>query len=337
LIYPKLIKIIFENDLHQCQNSLSKANLKLKSFLKQLMVNIMKKILFPTDFSESANNAFVYALQLADKLNASITTIHIFNHPEIYIERGGIHAEALEHIYESIDMEEFENYKDSIPALRAIAEKENLSHIELYHVMEDGAVIPKITRLAKEGSFDMIVMGTKGAGWVKEIFLGTIAGEIMEHADCPVLAVPEKANFDGKINKIAVATEFKAEEKFLLQKVLDLAAAFDAHVYCLNVDLAGIQFYTEQKEEFIKSFIDSPRLHFKTIEGLEIMTALNDYLEKHRMDLICMVIHKRNFIQEFFKYSIPKTMSYHAKIPILSFPKNVLDPKKSIAEKENTV
>ena len=87
----------------------------------------MKKILFPTDFSAPANNAFVYALQLADKLNASITTLHAFSHPEIHIERGGIHPEALEHVYESIDMDEFENYRDSIPALRDIAEKENLT------------------------------------------------------------------------------------------------------------------------------------------------------------------------------------------------------------------
>ena len=296
----------------------------------------MKKILFPTDFSEPANNAFIYALQLADKLKASITTIHVFSHPEIHIERGGIHPEALEHIYESMDMEEFENYKDSIPALRNIAEQEKLSHVELYHVMQDGPVIPKVLKLAKEGDFDMIVMGTKGAGWVKEIFIGTITAEIMERANCPVLAIPGEARFDGKIDKIAMATEFKKEEKIVLQRVLDLAANFEAHVYCLNVDLAGIQFYAEKKEEFMNSFKDIPRLHFKTVEGFDIMTALNDYIEKYRMDMICMLIHKRNFIQEFFKYSIPKTMSYHAKTPVLSFQAHVLKRSKPVSEKENS-
>ena len=297
----------------------------------------MKKILFPTDFSAPANNAFVYALQLADKLKASITTIHVYSHPEIFIERGGIHPEALEHIYESIDMEEFENYKDSIPALREIAEKEGLNHIELFHVMEDGPVIPKVIRAAKEGDFDMIVMGTKGAGWVKEIFIGTIAGEIMERASVPVLAVPEEAVFDGKMNKIAVATEFKPEEKYLLEKVLNLAAAFEAHVYCLNVDLAGIQFYAEQKEKFMESFKDTPRLHFKTIEGFDIMTALNEYMNKYRMDMLCMLIHKRNFIQEFFKYSIAKTMSYHTKTPILSYQAKTLKQNRSKPKKENSI
>ena len=294
----------------------------------------MKKILFPTDFSNPANNAFVYALQLADKLNASITTIHAFSHPEIHIERGGIHPEALEHVYESIDMEEFENYKDSIPALRAIAEKENLTHIEMYHVMEDGPVIPKILQTVRDGDFDLVVMGTKGAGWMKEVFLGTITGEIMERAECPVLAIPEQARFDGSINKIAVATEFKSEEILQLQKVIDLANAFSAHVYCLNVDLAGIKFYADQKEFFMAEFKNVPRLHFKTIEGLDVMTALNDYLEKYRMDMLSMLIHKRNFIQEFFKYSMAKTMSYHAKTPILAFQSHTIKKELKDNEKE---
>lgn len=298
----------------------------------------MKKILFPTDFSAPANNAFVYALQMADKLKASITTIHIYNQNEIYLpERVNIDPKTLQHIYESIDMDKFENYKDSIPSLRAIAEKENMEHIELYHVMEEGPVIPKIIQWAKKDDFDMIIMGTKGAGWIKEVFLGTIAAEVMEHANCPVLAVPLEARFDGKINKIAVATEFKPDEKIMLQKVLELAAAFDAHVYCLNVDLAGIKFYAEQKEEFITFFKDIPHLHFKTIEGFDVLTALNEYLEKYRMDMLCMLVHKRNFIQEFFKYSIAKTMSYQSKTPILSFQAHALKNDKPASKKVKSV
>ena len=46
----------------------------------------MKKILFPTDFSDTANRAFLYALHLAERLSASIVTYHIFlPPPETYI------------------------------------------------------------------------------------------------------------------------------------------------------------------------------------------------------------------------------------------------------------
>ena len=149
----------------------------------------MKKILFPTDFSAPANNAFVYALQLADKLNASITTLHAFSHPEIHIERGGIHPEALEHVYESIDMDEFENYRDSIPALRDIAEKENLTQVEMYHVMEDGPVIPKILQTIKEGDYDLVVMGTVCRTGLPGLLIGNTAETILSTVPCSVMTV----------------------------------------------------------------------------------------------------------------------------------------------------
>jgi nucleotide-binding universal stress UspA family protein len=44
---------------------------------------LMKKILYPTDFSETAENAFIYALQIADTLGASVITLHAFDRPDI--------------------------------------------------------------------------------------------------------------------------------------------------------------------------------------------------------------------------------------------------------------
>jgi nucleotide-binding universal stress UspA family protein len=43
----------------------------------------MKKILFPTDFSETSNNAFVYALQLAKNIDAEVVTLHVYELPVV--------------------------------------------------------------------------------------------------------------------------------------------------------------------------------------------------------------------------------------------------------------
>lgn len=298
----------------------------------------MKKILFPTDFSPTANNAFIYALQLADKINASITTVHVYNQNDFYIaERGNITPHALDRIYESIDMDKFENYKDAIPVLRTIAENVRLSHIELKHVMEEGPVIPKILKVANEEDYDLIVMGTHGAGWIQEVFLGTVTAEVMERAACPVLAVPDEAQFDGKFSKIGMATEYKNEEREMLNRILELTSDFDAHIYLLNVDAAGVGFYEDQKQAFMESFKDVPRLHFKTIEDLDILSGLNDYLEQHRLDVICMMVHKRNFFQELFKFSLAKSMTYHSKTPILSFQAQSLDTNKPLEKMKKSV
>ncbi len=299
----------------------------------------MHKILFPTDFSEPANHAFIYALKMADKIGATITTLHVYDIPDIHVD-GVLKEDALQKIYDSIDLGEFENYRDSIPALRAIAEKEGLGNIDMYHVMEHGAALPKIVEYSGKG-YDMIVMGTKGAGWLKGILIGSVAGEVMEHSKVPVLAIPQKAHFDGRINNIAVSTEYKEEEKELLRRVIAFASLFKAHVYCIHVDQVHTEDLTHRMDAFRKDFEHVNRLHFKVIEGFNISESLSEYVNKFRMDMICMLTHKRNFWQELFNYSIAKVMSYHTNTPILSFPAAMMHDvvkggKKQSLESNNT-
>ncbi|MEG0697085.1 MAG: universal stress protein, partial [Algoriella sp.] len=46
----------------------------------------MTKILFPTDFSDTANNAFLYALNLAKVLNAEIRLISVQSSVKNYLD-----------------------------------------------------------------------------------------------------------------------------------------------------------------------------------------------------------------------------------------------------------
>ena len=46
----------------------------------------MKKILFPTDFSETANNAFVYVLEMAKTFKAEVLVLHVYNLPIVTYE-----------------------------------------------------------------------------------------------------------------------------------------------------------------------------------------------------------------------------------------------------------
>jgi nucleotide-binding universal stress UspA family protein len=51
----------------------------------------------------------------------------------------------------------------------------------------------EILHVAKEWAADVIVMGTHGRGGTTRVLLGSVAEEVMRHADCPVLVVRGKA------------------------------------------------------------------------------------------------------------------------------------------------
>lgn len=282
----------------------------------------MKKILFPTDLSEAAANAFIYSLHLASKTGAVITTLHVYRRPEV---KSAKLPRTLEDFYASYDLEEFQNYKDSLPTLREIQKNSGFSHVKVNHVLKSGKTVDTILQVAEEEEAEMIVMGTTGATGLKKIFLGSVAGEILEHATCPVLAIPEKAIFDGLIDRIAFTTSYKEEEKKALRKVLEILEPFHPQVHCINVDLAHTDFQTHAMEKFKQGFEENDHLQFHVLDGNDIQEMITKFLQENDIDILAMVTHKRSFLEELFNYSQTKMMSYHADTPILSIQAHTLE------------
>jgi nucleotide-binding universal stress UspA family protein len=297
------------NELEILFNTIFKKNKKQKE---------MKTILFPTDFSEAAEKAFVYALNFAKKIGASITTLHVYELPDI---RGVKLPHSLMEIYESIDLETFENYKTNVPQLRKIAEENNLASVPIYHTMEEGETIPTIQKIARKTEADMIIIGTKGATGLKEVFIGSVASSLIEKAPCPVLIVPEKAVFDGKIDNIAMTTSFKKEEEKALKTVLALAGLFQAEVHCFNVDLAHVEPILKRMEAFKDEFKDEKNVHFEVLDSIDLEATINDFLHEKQIDLLAMLTHKRKrFLDKIFSYSLTKQLANHLDKPVLAMP-----------------
>ena len=285
----------------------------------------MKKILFPTDLSKAAEQAFIYALHLTDKLDATLNTLHVYRKPEV---RGGGLPHTLTEFYKSYDLDEFKNFKDAIPVLRKIQDEQGFSHLNVQHQLEPGRTVETILGIAKKEDYDMIVMGTTGARGLKEIFIGSVAGEILENAHCPVLAIPEEAAFDGEIDNIAFTVSFQDEEVKGYQKLLEIIAPFKANIHCLNVNLVRTEDMTHRMEQFKAKLSaynsGNTKAIFEILDGTDVREALTDYMDMHNVDVLTMVTHKRNFFEELFRYSRAKEMSYHSDMPVLSIPSHIL-------------
>ncbi|MEN0006358.1 MAG: universal stress protein [Bacteroidota bacterium] len=276
----------------------------------------MNTILFPTDFSEAAHKAFVYALHFAKKYKAKVLTLHAYQKPDL---AATAHLPlSLAAFYESIDLMEFESYKDSIPILRKQADEEGFSSMELQHVLEEGEVVETILKVAERDKVDMIIMGTTGVQGLIELMMGTYAGEVLENANCPVLAVPEASTFDGKIDRMAFMTSLGEIEKVGLQKIAEVAQLFDAELYCVNVDLAHTSALTNRMEAFKNSIQDNQAINFQVLQGTDVRKAIVDFVNANAIDLVAAVSTKRSFWEELFQYSRTKDLTYHTNIPVLS-------------------
>ncbi|MDI5896338.1 universal stress protein [Flavobacterium algoritolerans] len=273
----------------------------------------MKKILFPTDFSEVSKNAFIYALKLADSIDAEIITMHVYQLPQAnYVNV----SEYLHEIYDVTELSNFENYKDEVPILRHIAEENNLGKVKISHVLILGNLIDEIQKITKHENIDFIVMGTKGATGLKETFLGTVATKVMNDVKAVVLAIPERCKYQP-IKNLLFITEYKPEDIESFIRVMALAKVFQAHIDCLRVEPP----HRENKNDYMKDWNDLIKNHniaLHSISGDDVEGIILNFMDLHKINMIAMHVYHKNFFQKLFEISLSKKLAFHVNVPILA-------------------
>jgi nucleotide-binding universal stress UspA family protein len=136
-----------------------------------------EKILVPIDGSEYSLHALEKAVQIAKKFDGRITLINVYSVSSFNVTPSQVFAYVLE-IRKSGESILSEGEK--------IVKAEGLQ-VETF--LKEGHIVEEILKKAREGNFDLIVIGAKGISRLKEILLGSVSHGVTTHAPCPVLIV----------------------------------------------------------------------------------------------------------------------------------------------------
>ncbi|MBC3536210.1 universal stress protein [Megasphaera hominis] len=143
-----------------------------------------KNIVVPTDGSVNSKRALEHAVLLATSMQASITLVYVANIVSVISNFDQI-PNASGYVTEQValDMEEegkgvLEEFSKEIP-----------QDVEVKSVFEVGSPGPAVLSVAKKYEADLIVMGSRGLGPLKGLFMGSVSSYVVTHAPCPVLIV----------------------------------------------------------------------------------------------------------------------------------------------------
>jgi nucleotide-binding universal stress UspA family protein len=290
---------------------------KIIPILEKIEQVPMKKILFPTDFSATAENAFLYALALSRATGAELTLVHVYELPEL----GRSLKTTTKEVYEMMEMESLDNFKAAVKKLHSVAESHGMGEIEFNQAMIEGEAVYKISRAAAEMQADMVVMGTKGATGLKEIFLGSITTGVIEECHVPVLSIPDGASYSDPIGKVAYLTNYKPEEVKAFESVCNFSGLFNANVVCVHFDISKEEDCGQEMEKW-KSQIAGQQtdVEFLIEKGTNLEDALVQFKVNHHVDIIAVQPRKKNLFTRLFSKSVSKQIAHHIQVPLLTLP-----------------
>jgi len=153
----------------------------------------IKKILYPTDFSSYSNQAYFHAIALAEKHNASLTVLFVYN-PDTIITPGSQGDEVADRRYWQGQLEQIRPLDTRIPVT---------------HVLLEGDPASEIVRYGRDAGIDLIVMGTHGRTGVERLLMGSVAEKVLRDAPCSVLVVklPRGQRLSAPSDVAVAATE----------------------------------------------------------------------------------------------------------------------------------
>lgn len=276
----------------------------------------IEKILLPVDFGPTAENAFTYALLLADSLGASIDLVHCayLTHPStIAFEGYPISYEA-----ETLEINE-KRLKDFVAdgLTRVLPQLKNAPPVNSELELGDLGVL--IKTIAKDKGYDLIIMGTKGAHNFWRKLLGSNSVDVIYNAPCPVLVIPDDASFQG-INRLCFATDLDHIDALASNELLSALEPFHPALDFVHVqDKPGRKHAMDM--EFLRELVSRRLADYETgfhlLNDSSVAASIIDFAKMTEASMIVMPRPHYNFLDLLFHKSYTREVAHRTELPLL--------------------
>ena len=272
----------------------------------------MKNILYATDFSKNAEKAFHFALKIAEKHQADLIMLHVFDVLPVfgqpYIMGPDEMTRQSRKSWEGQLQEFFKQFKSDIQPT--------------YIAIENTSVVKGILSVIDKYKPQLVVTGTKGDSTVKELLLGGTTKALVKKSPIPVLAVPEYAELKD-YDKVLYTSDFREVDLKALQNLVELVRPFESEIKVLHMSTDN-EYKRLEKLEWFKDLIDDnvsyPAISCELVLSDDIFNTLNKYMTENDFDMLVMLEKERNgIIDKWFHAGLVSKMEFRTWIPLLSY------------------
>jgi len=274
----------------------------------------MKRILLTTDFSENANQAIDYAMQLFKYDDCQFYILHVLK-ASTFISDDLMTMTPSSNLYEQLIASaklKLENY------IKTFKLKYNNILHEFIPIVDYDSFIAAVNQVGEKEGIELIVMGTKGASNAAKRFLGTNTIHVIQGCSIPVLAIPNVCSFKP-IHKVVFTSNYDVD--YSLNDLKALVYLVEHHDYKIDVlHLSETKKLTTEQEAVktsLKKCFKNATHQFIELEKEGFLKTITKYINTNNIDLYAMVNRKYGFWERFFTHQKIEEVAYNMTIPFL--------------------
>jgi len=267
---------------------------------------MMKALLFPTEFSASAENVEKYATEMAKIRDSKLYLLHIDNNEERTYYTPISYNDQLEVVQEDFQM-----------GLKEIVRKYQLEDVPHECLVKEGEITKTILDTIVELDIDIVIMGNNE----NENFnrRSSHATEVVRKTQCSVLIVPKSASYKP-ITNIVYATDLIHRDRKSLKRLKRFAETFNAKVTLLHVDVDGKDKPGNAPLKSMKEItdeIDLAGIETKVVVASSLIFGLQEYVRENDVDIVAMTSHSNAFFDKYFRDTNIEKVTLSGFVPLL--------------------
>ena len=270
----------------------------------------MKTILLATDFSKAANKAIHIAAQIAVKQQARLVLYHSYRFMNTYDDNYGFPIDVVKRI---------SSRKLSDLKKRILAKVEQ--PLEIILCNKHGFVMDTIKEAIEEYGVDLIVMSSVGDAPLGAGYFGSIATEMLDKLNVPMLVLPPKYGRKAITNAVMAVDLKQTVDTDALGKGIYFLRDFDTIVDVVFVAQTSVEANSEEVKEAglkLRELLTNVPHTFEIIVGGKQVDEINNFVRKSKAQLLITFPKHHTFFERVFLQGNTRRLVFDVDVPLLA-------------------
>lgn len=274
----------------------------------------MQTILVPTDFSATAKNAAIYAIELAKQIGA--TKVIIFNAYEAVMPTMTMDPTVPSIM--PVDIETYKNISETgLQKFAADLQAACNNQVVLETLNDLNTLVSGISEAAGKTGANLIVMGITGGNALEESLIGSNTVDVAKAITVPMIIVPPNAVFKT-IEEITLAVDLKKVEATTpTQPIKNLLDVIKAKLFVLHVNDGEDDADKDDQMGVLNGLLEGYNPEYFFVNNISFIDGINDFVDSKNVDLIITIPKKHSWFETLFKRSHTKLLAFHSHVPLM--------------------